>query len=121
VWKGVKFFVLHVAGNGSKALLVRPVVDVTLSVAETMRVHSMDRLARNLVDLLQTVETLTSRGVKVEFVKEQKVFTDEDDPMSTMLIRVLLLQQPPCSTRPPTPTGLKRLARNKANDDLPAP
>src|ERR1035437_2486980 len=56
---------------------------------DVLVVHSMDRLARNLVDLLQTVETLASRGVKVEFVKEQKVFTGEDDPMSTMLMQML--------------------------------
>jgi DNA invertase Pin-like site-specific DNA recombinase len=32
-------------------------------------VHSMDRLARNLMDLRQLVQDLTARGVKVQFVK----------------------------------------------------
>ena len=34
-------------------------------------VHSLDRLARNLVDLRRIVSDLTGRGVRVEFVKEQ--------------------------------------------------
>ena len=37
---------------------------------DTLVVHSMDRLARNLTDLRQLVEELTKRGVVVQFVKE---------------------------------------------------
>jgi DNA invertase Pin-like site-specific DNA recombinase len=37
-------------------------------------VHSLDRLARSLADLQKIVETLTSTGVTVEFVKEHLVF-----------------------------------------------
>ena len=42
---------------------------------DTVVVHSMDRLARNLDDLRALVQTLTSKGVRVEFVKERLVFT----------------------------------------------
>jgi len=52
-------------------------------------VHSMDRLARNLDDLRQTVKGLTARGVKVQFVKENLVFTGEDSPMSNLLLSLL--------------------------------
>jgi DNA invertase Pin-like site-specific DNA recombinase len=45
-------------------------------------VHSMDRLARNISDLLRIVETLNKRGVVVEFVKEALVFTGDDSAMS---------------------------------------
>ncbi len=38
---------------------------------DTLIVHSMDRLARNLDDLRAIVRVLTARGVRVEFVKEQ--------------------------------------------------
>ena len=37
-------------------------------------VHSMDRLARSLRDLQLVVESLTERGVTVEFLKENLVF-----------------------------------------------
>src|ERR1700738_2127574 len=42
-------------------------------------VHSLDRLARNLVDLKSIVTELTGRGVTVEFVKVHLVFTSEDN------------------------------------------
>jgi DNA invertase Pin-like site-specific DNA recombinase len=43
-------------------------------VGDTVVVHSMDRLARNLDDLRRVVHTLTQKGIKVEFVKERKSF-----------------------------------------------
>lgn len=51
--------------------------------------HSMDRLARNLDDLRHTVQTLTKRGVAVEFVKEHLTFTGEDSPMANLLLSVM--------------------------------
>ncbi|MHA6846113.1 recombinase family protein [Ralstonia syzygii] len=35
----------------------------------TVVVHSMDRLARNLDDLRHLVQSLTRRGVRIEFAK----------------------------------------------------
>ncbi len=52
-------------------------------------IHSMDRLARNLRDLLRLVEELTGRGVAVEFVKEGLTFTGEDTPMAKMLLGIM--------------------------------
>lgn len=52
-------------------------------------VHSMDRLARNLVDLRQMVQDLTARGVKVQFVKEGLTFTGDDAAMSVLLLSVM--------------------------------
>jgi DNA invertase Pin-like site-specific DNA recombinase len=47
---------------------------------DTVFVHSMDRLARNLDDLRRIVQTLTGKGVRIEFVKEHLSFTGEDSP-----------------------------------------
>ena len=49
----------------------------------------MDRLARNLDDLRRIVQTLTQRGVCVEFVKEHLVFTGEDSPMANLMLSVM--------------------------------
>lgn len=46
-------------------------------------VHSMDRLARNLDDLRALVQSLTRRGVRVEF------FTGEDSPMANLMLSVM--------------------------------
>lgn len=56
---------------------------------DTVVVHSMDRLARNLDDLRQLVQSLTKRGVRVEFVKESLTFTGDDAPMSMLLLSVM--------------------------------
>jgi DNA invertase Pin-like site-specific DNA recombinase len=52
---------------------------------DTLVVHSMDRLARNLEDLRRIVRELTGQGVRVEFVKESLTFTGEDSAMNTLL------------------------------------
>ena len=56
---------------------------------DTVLVHSMDRLARNLDHLRQVVRELTTKGVKVQFVKEKLMFTGEDSPMATLLLSVM--------------------------------
>lgn len=56
---------------------------------DTVVVHSMDRLARNLGDLLHLVQSLTARGVAVEFLKEHLVFTGEDAPVATLMLSVM--------------------------------
>ncbi|QYF91355.1 recombinase family protein [Arthrobacter sp. PAMC25284] len=64
---------------------VVPVVAVT----HTLVVHSMDRLARNLDDLRSLVQALTRKGVRVEFVKEQLVFTGEESPLANLMLSVM--------------------------------
>lgn len=56
---------------------------------DTVVVHSMDRLARNLDDLRRIVQTLTQRGVCIEFVKEHLSFTGEDSPMANLMLSVM--------------------------------
>jgi DNA invertase Pin-like site-specific DNA recombinase len=70
----------------------RPQLDALLSFArdgDTVVVHSMDRLARNLDDLRRLVQTLTKRGIRIEFVKENLSFTGEDSPMANLLLSVM--------------------------------
>lgn len=56
---------------------------------DTVVVHSMDRLARNLDDLPALVQGLTRKGVRVEFVKESLVFTGEDSRMANLMLSVM--------------------------------
>ena len=56
---------------------------------DTVVVHSMDRLARNLDDLRRLVQALTKKGVAVEFIHEHLTFTGEDTPMSMLLLSVM--------------------------------
>lgn len=56
---------------------------------DTVVVHSMDRLARNLDDLRRLVHSLTGRGIRVEFVKEHLTFSGDDSPMANLLLSVM--------------------------------
>ena len=70
----------------------RPELDRLLAFArdgDTVVVHSMDRLARNLDDLRRIVQDLTWRGVRVEFVKEGLTFTGDDSPMANLMLSVM--------------------------------
>ncbi len=70
----------------------RPQLDALLGYireGDTLVVHSMDRLARNLDDLRRLVQQLTGRGVRIEFIKEGLTFTGEDSPMANLLLSVM--------------------------------
>lgn len=58
---------------------------------DTLRCHSADRLARSLGDLIATVDGLTARGVRVEFVKEGLAFdaSADADPYARCLFQVM--------------------------------
>jgi DNA invertase Pin-like site-specific DNA recombinase len=60
----------------------RPALEQALAYCrdgDTFRVHSVDRLARSLSDLLAIVTELSAKGVRVEIVKEGLVL-DPADP-----------------------------------------
>lgn len=70
----------------------RPQLDMLLDFVredDTVVVHSMDRLARNLDNLRKLVQDLTGRGIRVEFVKEGLTFTGEDSPMANLMLSVM--------------------------------
>jgi len=70
----------------------RPELEALLSFVregDTIIVHSMDRLARNLDDLRRLVQKLTKRGVRIEFAKESLTFTGEDSPMANLMLSVM--------------------------------
>ena len=83
-----RVFTDHASGKDAQ----RPQLAALLAfvrAGDTVVVHSMDRLARNLDDLRQIVQQLTGRGIQIQFVKEQLTFTGEDSPMATLLLSVM--------------------------------
>ena len=60
-----------------------------LREGDTLHIHSMDRLARNLDDLRKLVKGLIARGVAVRFEKESLTFTGESSPMANLLLSML--------------------------------
>lgn len=61
-----------------------------LREGDTLIVHSIDRLARNLEDLQRLVRELTGKGVSVQFMKESLTFqAGENNPMQTLMFQML--------------------------------
>ncbi len=56
---------------------------------DTLHVHSMDRLARSMRDIEDTVKELTDRGVTVHFHKEGWLFNGTMDATQTLLFQML--------------------------------
>lgn len=56
---------------------------------DTLLVDSIDRLARNLRHLQEIVCELLQKGVKVRFVKENLLFSREQDAMSMLTLQMM--------------------------------
>lgn len=76
----------------SGATIDRPQLQVMLDYVregDTIAVHSIDRLARSLADLLKLVDDLTKRGVHISFHKEKLEFTGEDNSMQKLMLSMM--------------------------------
>ena len=61
-----------------------------IRTGDALVVHSMDRLARNVEDMLKLVREMNDRGVSVDFIKENMSFTaGSEDPRSTLMFTML--------------------------------
>lgn len=57
---------------------------------DTIRVASMDRLARSLIDLQQLVDEIVTKGASIHFVKEGQTYSAAgDDSMSRLMLQIL--------------------------------
>ncbi len=59
-----------------------------LREGDVLHVHSMDRLSRNLKDLLNIVSELVDKNVSVKFATENLEFAGKDNPMSYLMLSV---------------------------------
>ena len=86
--KADKFFVDIYSGK----TLDRPQFKIMMEYlrdGDTLIVHSLDRLARNLDDLRKTVMGLLNRGIKVEFITERLIFDGEASPMGLLVLSMM--------------------------------
>ena len=84
-----KVFTDKCSGKDTK----RPALEAMLSFVregDTVVVHSLDRLGRNLDDLRKVVSDLNQRSIAVQFLKENLTFTgDSDSSMSKLMFNML--------------------------------
>ncbi len=56
---------------------------------DTLHIHSIDRLARNLKDLQVLVESITNKGVSLRFHKENLTFSGDDSSMQKLMLQMM--------------------------------
>ena len=84
-----KIFTDKVSGRDTNRPQLRAALN-HVRAGDILIVHSMDRLARNVEDMLRLVRELNGKDVSVEFVKENMVFTaGSDDPRSVLMFTML--------------------------------
>ena len=71
----------------------RPVLQECISYlrnGDCLHVHSIDRLARNLMDLQKIVSKLNEKGCSITFHKENLTFTGtNDNPMNKLMLQMM--------------------------------
>ena len=78
--------------KASGKYMARPELSALIKTAytgDTVVVHSMDRLARNLRDLKDIVSGLVAKGVQVQFIKENLIFSGKADPYSELMLNLM--------------------------------
>ncbi|SHG13228.1 Site-specific DNA recombinase [Jatrophihabitans endophyticus] len=85
-----KVFEEHASGTTRERPQLKAMLDYVRE-GDHIRVWSMDRLARSLLDLQNIVGELVSRGVSVEFVKNNLTFQPnaKKDPYATFQLQIL--------------------------------
>lgn len=85
-----KFFVDKVSGKDTERSELQKMLNFVRE-GDTLVVLSLDRLARNLADLLTLVQELTGRGVSVQFLHEKLDFDarQEASPMAKLMLSLV--------------------------------
>ena len=84
-----KTFVDKVSGGTRNRPQLQACLDYVRD-GDTLHVHSLDRLARSLLDLETLVSSLVDRGVTVKFHSENMVFNQEtDNAMGKLIFQIL--------------------------------
>ena len=83
-----KYFIDKASGKDTNRPQLTAMINYVRE-GDTIYVHSMDRLARNLDDLRKLVNQFTEQQIRIEFLKEGLSFNGEDNPMSKLLLSVM--------------------------------
>jgi DNA invertase Pin-like site-specific DNA recombinase len=83
-----KTFTDKVSGATTDRPQLQAMIEFTRE-GDCIHVHSIDRLARSLEDLLKLVKDFTAKGIAVKFHKEALHFTGEHNPMQDLMLSMI--------------------------------
>lgn len=85
-----KIFEEKVSGRNAGSREVLQLCLDYLREHDTLHIHSIDRLARNMSELLSIVDDLVKRDVTIKFHAEGLTFASQaDDPMASLMLHML--------------------------------
>jgi DNA invertase Pin-like site-specific DNA recombinase len=70
----------------------RPELDILLEYVregDVIYVQAIDRMARNVRDLRNIIDTLLKKKVRIEFIRESMVFCGDDSPLSILMLNLM--------------------------------
>ena len=70
----------------------RPQLQLMLSTirsGDSITVHSIDRLARSVTDMIELIKQITNLGCSITFTKESLTFTGDDSPINQLMLNIL--------------------------------
>ena len=84
-----KLFEEKVSGSNTEREALNEMIDFVRQDDEVV-VHSIDRLARNLRDLQNIIETLNNKGVSIRFLSERLTFSaSSDDAFAKLQLQMM--------------------------------
>lgn len=83
-----KKFIDYCSTNNTTRPQLQALIDY-IREDDTIYVHSMDRLARRVLELKKYVNVFVSKKVKVIFVKENLTFTDENNALANLMLHMM--------------------------------
>lgn len=83
-----KIYIDKISGSVRERPQLNALIDYARD-GDTIHVHSIDRLARDLRHLQEIVEHLVQAGITIKFYSESLTFDSNANPMSTLLLQVL--------------------------------
>jgi len=91
---GVKTFTDKISGStafAERKEAKKLLAEIERGIIKEVHVHSIDRLGRNTLDIMQTIENLTNKGVNVISKKEglQTLIEGKVNPIAKMMIGIL--------------------------------
>jgi len=91
---GINEYIDRISGSvpfAKRPKAMRLLKDIESGLINEVEVHSIDRLGRNTIDIMQTIQNLTAKGINVISKKEglQTIIEGKENPIAKLMIGIL--------------------------------
>jgi DNA invertase Pin-like site-specific DNA recombinase len=83
-----KLYIDKLSGKNTSRPELKALLHI-ISEGDIIKVVSIDRLARNIVDLRQLVDQVIKAGAEIQFIKESMTFNGTPNPMNKAMLNML--------------------------------